>query len=152
MIPLVAGKGVEALPALFGGVLLGGLFHAVLGLFIGRIRFALPPLVTGLVVLMIGLALVKVGIQYAAGGVPAISKPEYGSLLNWSAALVVIFVPLGMKFFTKGMLSVSAVVIGHSGRLCLCVDRLGWSALRGLQQALAVRGFFALAGAVCIRF
>jgi xanthine/uracil permease len=42
------------------------------GLFIGRIRFALPPLVTGLVVTMIGLALVKVGIQYAAGGVPAI--------------------------------------------------------------------------------
>lgn len=112
MIPLVAGKGVEALPALFGGVLVGGLFHAVLGVFIGRIRFALPPLVTGLVVTMIGLALVKVGIQYAAGGVPAIGKPEYGSLLNWSAALVVIFVTLGLKFFARGMLAVSAVVIG----------------------------------------
>ena len=47
-----------------------------------RIRFALPPLVTGLVVMMIGLALVKVGIQYAAGGVPAMDKPEYGSLLR----------------------------------------------------------------------
>ncbi|MEX3315421.1 nucleobase:cation symporter-2 family protein [Sulfitobacter sp. PS-8MA] len=112
MIPLVAGKGVEALPALFGGVLAGGLFHMVLGTFIGRIRFALPPLVTGLVVTMIGLALVKVGIQYAAGGVPAIDKPEYGSLLNWSAALVVIAATLGLKFFARGMLSVSAVVIG----------------------------------------
>ncbi|MGI9373528.1 MAG: uracil-xanthine permease family protein [Hyphomicrobiales bacterium] len=112
MIPLVAGKGVEALPALFCGVLVGGLFHAVLGLFIGRIRFALPPLVTGLVVLMIGLALVKVGIQYAAGGVPAVNKPEYGSLLNWSVALVVIVVTLGFKFFTKGMWSVAAVLIG----------------------------------------
>jgi len=112
MIPLVAGKGVEALPALFGGVLVGGLFHALLGLFIGRIRFALPPLITGLVVTMIGLALIKVGIQYSAGGIPAIDKPEYGSLLNWSAALVVIFVTLGLKFFARGMLSVSAVVIG----------------------------------------
>lgn len=112
MIPLVAGKGVEALPILFGGVLIGGIFHAILGMFIGRIRFALPPLVTGLVVTMIGLALVKVGIQYAAGGVPAISKPEYGSLLNWSAALVVIFVTLGLKFYARGMLAVSAVVIG----------------------------------------
>ena len=111
MIPLVAGKGVEALPALFGGVLVGGLFHVLLGTFIGRIRFALPPLVTGLVVTMIGLALVKVGIQYAAGGVPAINSPEYGSLLNWSAALVVIFVTLGFKFFAKGMLAVSAVLI-----------------------------------------
>jgi len=112
MVPLVAGKGVEALPALFGGVLIGGLFHALLGTVIGKIRFALPPLVTGLVVTMIGLALVKVGIQYAAGGVPAIDKPEYGSLLNWSAALVVIFVTLGLKFFARGMWAVSAVVIG----------------------------------------
>ncbi|MEO0498374.1 MAG: nucleobase:cation symporter-2 family protein [Pseudomonadota bacterium] len=112
MIPLVAGKGVEALPALFGGVLVGGLFHTLLGTVIGRIRFALPPLVTGLVVTMIGLALVKVGIQYAAGGVPAINSPEYGSLLNWSAALVVILVTLGLKFFARGMLAVSAVVIG----------------------------------------
>jgi len=112
MIPLVAGKGVDGLAALFGGIVVGGIFHAVLGLFIGKIRFALPPLVTGLVVTMIGLALVKVGIQYAAGGVPAIGTPEYGSLLNWSAALVVIFVTLGLKFFTKGMLSISAVLIG----------------------------------------
>ncbi|ATF19410.1 uracil-xanthine permease family protein [Phaeobacter gallaeciensis] len=112
MIPLVAGKGVDALAALFGGVLIGGLFHAVLGLFIGRIRFALPPLVTGLVVTMIGLALVKVGIQYAAGGVPAIGTPEYGSLLNWSAALVVVIVTLGLKFFARGMLSISAVLLG----------------------------------------
>ncbi|MEM1077689.1 MAG: nucleobase:cation symporter-2 family protein [Pseudomonadota bacterium] len=112
MIPLVAGKGVDALGALFGGIIIGGFFHALLGLVIGKIRFALPPLVTGLVVTMIGLALVKVGIQYAAGGVPAIGTPEYGSLLNWSAALVVIFVTLGLKFFTKGMLSISAVLIG----------------------------------------
>ncbi|MGI9492959.1 MAG: uracil-xanthine permease family protein, partial [Geminicoccaceae bacterium] len=112
MIPLVAGKGVDALAVLFGGVIIGGLFHCILGTFIGKIRFALPPLVTGLVVALIGLALVKVGIQYAAGGVPAIDKPEYGSLLNWSAALVVILVTLGLKFFARGMLSVSAVLIG----------------------------------------
>jgi xanthine permease len=114
MIPLVAGKGVDALAALFGGVIIGGIFHAFLGTFIGKIRFALPPLVTGLVVTMIGLALVKVGIQYAAGGVPAkmSGAAEYGSLLNWSAALVVIFVTLGLKFFTRGMLSISAVLLG----------------------------------------
>ncbi|MGE4326986.1 MAG: uracil-xanthine permease family protein [Pseudodonghicola sp.] len=114
MIPLVAGKGVDALAALFGGVLIGGLFHACLGLVIGKIRFALPPLVTGLVVTMIGLALVKVGIEYAAGGVPAkdAGAASYGGLLSWSAALVVIFVTLAVKFFTRGMLSISAVLIG----------------------------------------
>jgi len=112
MIPLVAGKGVDALAAVFGGVIIGGLFHMLLGTVIGKIRFALPPLVTGLVVLMIGLALVKVGIQYAAGGVPAIGKPEFGSLLNWSVALIVVVVTLGIKFFTRGLWSVAAVLIG----------------------------------------
>jgi xanthine permease len=112
MIPLVAGQGVEALPALFGGVLVGGLFHALLGTFIGKIRFALPPLITGIVVLLIGLILVKVGIQYAAGGVPAIGKPEYGSLQNWAVAGSVIVVTLALKFFARGMLSVAAVLIG----------------------------------------
>jgi len=112
MIPLVAGKGVDAMAAITGGVLVGGLFHAALGTVIGRIRFALPPLVTGLVVLMIGLALVRVGIQYAAGGVPRIGTPDYGNLQSWSVALVVVFVTLGVKFFLRGMWSVAAVLIG----------------------------------------
>ena len=112
MIPLVAGKGVDAMAVVMGGIVVGGVFHAFLGLFIGKIRFALPPLVTGLVVTMIGLALVKVGVQYAAGGVPAIGKPEYGSLLNWTMAGTVIVVTLGLKFFARGMLSVSAVLVG----------------------------------------
>ncbi len=112
MIPLVAGKGVDAMAVLMGGVVVGGLFHASLAPFIGKIRFALPPLVTGLVVTMIGLALVKVGIQYAAGGVPAIGTEEYGSLQNWFVAIVVIVVTLALKFFARGMLSVSAVLIG----------------------------------------
>ncbi len=112
MIPAVAGMGVGGLGGLMTGVMIGGLFHFSLGFFIGRFRFALPPLVTGLIVLMIGLALVKVGIQYAAGGVPKIGKPEFGTLAMWFPALVVIVVTLGFKFFTKGFLSVSAVLIG----------------------------------------
>lgn len=114
MLPLVAGKGVDAMAALMGGVLVGGLFHAALAPFVGRIRFALPPLVTGLIVVMIGLALIRVGITYAAGGVPALQSgaAEFGSALNWSLALVVIVVTLALKFFTRGMLSLAAVLLG----------------------------------------
>ena len=114
MIPLVAGKGLDGLAALYGGIVIGGIFHALLGTVIGKIRFALPPLVTGLVVLMIGLSLVHVGIVYAAGGYPAKDggAAEYGSLLNWSAAVLVILVTLGLKFYARGMLAVAAVLIG----------------------------------------
>ena len=135
MIPLVAGKGVDGLAALFGGVLLGGLFHALLGTVIGRIRFALPPLVTGLVVMMIGLALVKVGIEYAAGGVPAKASGSaaYGSLLSWSAALVVVFVTLGLKFYARGMLAISAVLIGIivGYFYCIAIGKLPFESIAG---------------------
>ena len=112
MIPIVAGQGVAALPVLMGGIVIGGIFHFFLGTFIGKLRFALPPLVTGLIVLMIGLALIRVGIQYAAGGVPQIGTEQYGSLANWSVALVVIVVTLLLKFFTRGMWSIAAVLLG----------------------------------------
>lgn len=112
MIPAVAGQGVAGLAGLMTGVAIGGLFHFCIGTFIGRIRFALPPLVTGLIVLMIGLALIKVGIQYAAGGVPKIGTPDFGSGAMWTPALVVIVVTLAIKFFTRGLLSVSAVLVG----------------------------------------
>lgn len=112
MIPAVAGAGVAGMAGLMTGVVIGGLFHFCIGFFIGRIRHALPPLVTGLIVLMIGLALVRVGVEYAAGGVPLRGTPEFGSLENWSVALVVVVATLLLKFFTRGMVSVAAVLLG----------------------------------------
>ena len=109
MVPVVKTAGVGAL---FGGIVIGGLFHFFLGTVIGRIRNLLPPLVTGIVVLTIGLALIPIGIKYAAGGVPLIGKPEFGGLNHWGLALVVIFVTLGLKFFARGLVSAAAVLIG----------------------------------------
>ena len=109
MIPIAVQFGM---PALMGGIVAGGIFHFFLGTIVGRLRRWLPPLVTGLVVLMIGLSLLKVGIQYAAGGVPLIGTPEYGTWPHWGLALIVIAVTLVLKFFARGMLSVSAVLIG----------------------------------------
>lgn len=112
MIPAVAGLGTAGLAGLMTGVMIGGLFHFLLGFIVGRIRYALPPLVTGLIVLMIGLALVKVGVQYAAGGVPKMGKPEFGTLAMWGPALVVVAVTLAIKFFARGFATVAAVLIG----------------------------------------
>lgn len=114
MIPAVAGAGVAGMAGLMTGVIVGGLFHFCLGFFIKRIRFALPPLVTGLIVLIIGLELIKVGIEYAAGGAGAFNRgqPDWGSGTNWFVAFVVIAVTLGVKFFSRGFLSVAAVLIG----------------------------------------
>lgn len=112
MVPLVAGQGVEGMAVLTGGVLAGGLFHVALGAVIGRIRLAFPPLVTGTVVLMIGLTLLPVGIQYAAGGAGLADTPEYGGWRSWSMALVVIGVTLAFSFAGRGVGSLAAVLIG----------------------------------------
>lgn len=112
MIPIVAGKGVEAMAALTTAALFGGLLHAFLSMFVGRIRFALPPLITGLVVLMIGLSLMRIGIQYAAGGVPAVGTPAFGAWQSWLLACVVVVVTLGLNFFGRGIWSTAAVLLG----------------------------------------
>lgn len=109
MAPVAATAGMGAL---FGGIVIGGIFHFFLGTIIGRIRKWMPPLVTGVVVMSIGLALIPVGIQYAAGGVPAMGSPGFGGWSNWMLALIVIIVSLGLKFYSKGMLSSAAVLIG----------------------------------------
>ena len=114
MIPLVAGKGVDAMGAIMCGVLVGGLIHTALAPFIGRIRFALPPLVTGLIVVIIGLYLIQVGIKYAAGGAAPfqMAAPEFGGIVNWSLAGTVIVATFVLKFFCRGMLSMAAALLG----------------------------------------
>lgn len=112
MIPIVAGKGVAAMAALATAAMIGGLFHTAFSTLVGRIRAALPPMVTGLVVLMIGLSLMRVGVQYAAGGVTAEGTPAFGAGVSWLLALTVIATTLGLSFFGRGIWSTAAVLLG----------------------------------------
>ena len=111
MIGIVKTSGMAAL---FGAVIVAGLFHTFLGSVIGRIRHWFPPLVTGIVITAIGLALLPVCIKYASGGAAAfqMNAPEWGDFSRWGLALVVIFVALGFKFFTRGTMSSAAILIG----------------------------------------
>ena len=112
MIPIVAGHGVAAMAALTTAALCGGLLHTGLSFFVGRIRFALPPMVTGLVVLMIGFSLMRIGIEYAAGGVAVQNTPAYGAGGSWLLAGTVVIVTLSLSFFARGLWSSAAVLLG----------------------------------------
>ena len=111
MIGIVKSSGMAAL---MGSVVVAGLFHAALGTIIGRIRHWFPPLVSGMVITTIGLYLIPVGIKYAAGGAAdfQMNNPAWGGFSSWGLALVVIFVALGCKFYTRGLTSSAAVLIG----------------------------------------
>lgn len=111
MIPIVSKMGIGVL---FSSVFIAGLFHAFLGFFIGRLRHWFPPLVSGLVIMIIGIELIPIGIQYAAGGAAGfqVNSPSWGGLENWSMALLVIVVALVLKFRTKGLMSSASILIG----------------------------------------
>jgi NCS2 family nucleobase:cation symporter-2 len=121
MVPIVAGKGPAGMAALTTAALCGGLLHAGLSRFVGRIRFALPPLVTGLVVLMIGLSLMRVGVQYSAGGVTAIGTPAFGAGESWLLAGTVVVVTLALKFFARGIWSTASVLLGLAAGYALAM-------------------------------
>lgn len=92
-----------------GAELVGGLVAIVMGVFIKRLRKFFPPIVSGTVVLTIGLSLYPIAINYMAGGNGA---PTYGSLQNWGIALITLVVVLICNNFTKGYLKLASVLVG----------------------------------------
>jgi NCS2 family nucleobase:cation symporter-2 len=116
--------------------IIGGLIHFALGSVIGRIRFLFPPLVTGLVILAIGLYLIPVGIKYAAGGAAdfQMAAESFGSLKHWTVALTVIIVALLFKFKTSGALSNAAILIGLLAGYAAAA-MLGMVSMAGFQKA-----------------
>ena len=116
--------------------IIGGLIRFALGSVIGRIRFLFPPLVTGLVILAIGLYLIPVGIKYAAGGAAdfQMAAESFGSLKHWTVALTVIIVALLFKFKTSGALSNAAILIGLLAGYAAAA-MLGMVSMAGFQKA-----------------
>lgn len=103
------GGGVATYGAIMGASIIGGLFEGVLGAFIKPLRKFFPPVVTGTVVLSIGLSLISVGVNSFGGGS---SAKDFGSAENLLLALFVLIVILMVKHWTQGLTSNSAILIG----------------------------------------
>jgi NCS2 family nucleobase:cation symporter-2 len=103
------GGGVLAYGAIMGASIIGGLFETVLGFFLKPLRKFFPSVVTGTVVLSIGLSLISVGVNSFGGGS---SAKDFGSLENLLLALLVMVVILAVKHGTKGFFSSSSILVG----------------------------------------
>lgn len=103
------GGGVLAYGAIMGASIIGGLFETVLGFFLKPLRRFFPSVVTGTVVLSIGLSLISVGVNSFGGGNNA---KDFGSMENLFLGLLVLVVILILKHATKGFLSSSSILIG----------------------------------------
>lgn len=105
---IVVGR-AYGLAGVFGACFAAAAVEVILGFSIGRLRWLFPPLVNGIVVMLIGLTLIPVGMDYAAGGVAA---PDYGSLTNLAIAGFVFAVTLALNRFARGFLSYASMLIG----------------------------------------
>ena len=103
------GGGVVAYGAIMGASIIGGAFEAVLGFFLKPLRKFFPPVVTGTVVMSIGLSLISVGINSFGGGSGA---RDFGSVENLLLALFVLSMILLFKHGTGGAVSSSSILLG----------------------------------------
>lgn len=103
------GSGIMTYGAMMGASLIGGLFETVLGFFLKPLRRFFPAVVTGTVVMSIGLSLISVGINTFGGGNTA---KDFGSMENVLLAVFVLVMILFFKHGTKGFTSSSAILLG----------------------------------------
>lgn len=116
--PSIAVGAQMGLPGIFGATIAGSFIEIALSRFIKPLRRFFPPVVTGTVVMLIGLTLLPVAIDWAAGGYGA---PDYGSVRNVSIALSVMTVIMLLNRYAKGFLSSAAVIIGLIFGYLICI-------------------------------
>lgn len=103
------GQGIVTYGAIIFASFIGGLFETVLGFFLKPLRRFFPSLVTGTVVMAIGLSLISVGITSFGGGN---NNGDFGSLPNLFVGTVVLVTIILLKHFTKGVTSTASILIG----------------------------------------
>jgi xanthine permease len=94
---------------ILGASLVAAIVQIAVGVSLKHLKKFLPPLVTGTVVLSIGLSLLPVGINYFAGGV---GSSDFGSSSNLLLGTIVLVTIIFFKQFTKGLTSISSILIG----------------------------------------
>ncbi len=121
-MPILTMIGTQyGIAAIFGSQLVAGFVSIFIGLFIGKIRRFFPPIVSGTVVLCIGLSLYKTAITYMGGGSATQAAGTFGSPQFWILALVTLAVTLGCSLFGKGYVRVSGMLIGIAVGYCLAL-------------------------------
>jgi len=113
-IPVMAPFAKAGLGAVFTAAFIGGIFQMWIGKKLKPIRHMFPPLVTGIVVLMIGVSLLKVGFMYAGGGGWLMNnKPEvFGNASHLFISFTVLIAALIAHQKGKGMVSSASILIG----------------------------------------
>ena len=105
-----AGGGAPGLTAIFGAVLVAGVVGFLLAPVFNRLLHLFPPVVTGVVITVIGVSLLPVAFGWAQGGTS--STPGFGSASNIGLAAATLLIILAIYRFLPGLFSRVAILAG----------------------------------------
>jgi NCS2 family nucleobase:cation symporter-2 len=134
MLAIGAMPGV-GLTGIYGAVIVGGLFGLIVAPFTRYVLRFFPSVVTGTIITMIGVVLMRVGINWAGGGA---ANPDFGATKYLlMAGLVLLFILLILRF-GKGFVANLAVLLGITAGYVISIG-LGWTDFMGLAAEPWVR-------------
>ncbi|ARI77744.1 nucleobase:cation symporter-2 family protein [Halobacillus mangrovi] len=110
--PMIAIGDQYGVSAIYGSILVSGLFVILVSRFFGKLVRFFPPVVTGTVVTIIGITLIPVAINNMGGGEGA---SDFGSIPNLSLAFGTLLFIVVLYRFTKGFARSIAILLGISG-------------------------------------
>ncbi len=108
LLAIAAMPGV-GLDGIYGAVIVAGIFGLAIVPFVGRLMHFFPPVVTGTILTMIGIALTRVSVGWAGGGA---NSPSFGAASNILVAGFVLAVILLLSRFARGFIANLAVLVG----------------------------------------
>ncbi|GAA7754879.1 MAG: purine permease [Burkholderiaceae bacterium] len=108
---------------IYGAVIASGIFGILIAPMMGRMLGLFPPVVTGTVITLIGVSLMRVGINWAGGGQPTtravidgvvkeVPNLAYGDLSNLAIAGLVLAIILLLSKYGRGLVANCAVLLG----------------------------------------
>ncbi|MET3697857.1 xanthine permease [Bacillus oleivorans] len=107
--PMIAIGGEYGVGAVYGSILVSGIFVIIISGVFGKLIPYFPPVVTGSVVTIIGITLIPVAMNNMAGGQ---GSESFGALPNLALALgTLLFIILLFRFFT-GFIRSIAILLG----------------------------------------
>jgi NCS2 family nucleobase:cation symporter-2 len=134
MLAIGAMPGV-GLTGIYGAVIVGGIFGLVVAPFTRHVLRFFPSVVTGTIILMIGVVLMRVGINWAGGGA---NNPNFGAAEYLAVAALVLATILAILKFGRGFVTNLAVLIGIGVGYAVTIG-LGWPNFGGLGAEPWVR-------------
>ncbi|MQR01193.1 nucleobase:cation symporter-2 family protein [Glaciimonas soli] len=145
--PMVAMAGNTDLTIvhIYGAVIVSGIFGVVIAPYMSRMMRFFPPVVTGTVITVIGVSLMGVGINWAAGGQPVIGtlvngvftkipNPEYGAPISLGISAIVLVSILLITKYVKGFIANISVLMGMIIGFAIALA-MGKVDFFGLEQA-----------------